>query len=180
MLLQYTTHIEHVNLLYEWMKPKKSLKTYSAFTFDFYYKGLGCKDPWKYTIQIQTGCPGGQRSELCTRWDTCARSGHRLGQTGPHSYRANLQEQHTEQGLAEHSSSMTQDTQGVTEHLCLPAKGPQPFPPTCHLAMLEHTLTYKEQEGKSVLPLCSFYSAFSIFPLNTSSLIPSVPCLYLF
>lgn len=31
-----------------------------------------------------------------------------------------------------------------------------------------------------VLPLCSFYSDFSIFPLNSLSLIPSAPCLYLF
>lgn len=146
----------------------------SAFTFHFYYKGLGCKDPWKYMIQIQTGCPGAPRSELCTRWDTCAHSGHTLGQTGPHSYRANLQEQHTEQGLGAHASSMTQDTQGVTE-------ASLPSALSSHLSISTagaHGHLQGARREVCVLPLCSFNSAFSIFPLN-SSLIPSASCLYL-
>lgn len=56
-------------------------------------------------------------------------------------------------------------------HLCL-----QPFPPTCHLAMLEHTGAYKEQEGKFVSCSLLILLSFLHFPLNSLSLIPSAPC----
>lgn len=162
------------------MKPKQSIKTYSAFTFDFYYKGLGCKDPWRCTIQTQTGCPGAQRSELCRRWDTCARSGRTLAQTGPHSYRANLQQQH-KQGLGARSFATTQDTQGLTEASLPSNKVPSVL--SSHPS-LSNAGARRHLQGAGrevcVLPPCSFYSAFSILPLNSLSLIPSAPSLLIF
>lgn len=157
-MLQYTTHSKNTQICFMSGRRQRKAEKRSAFTFHFYYKGLGCKDPWKYMIQIQTGCPGAPRSELCTHWDTCAHSGHTLGQTGPHSYRANLQEQHTEQDWVHTHFPRHKIHKVSLRCLCL-----QPFPPTCHLAMLEHTGTYNEQEGKFVSCLFAHSTQLSPF-----------------
>lgn len=78
----------------------------------------------------------------------------------------------TEQRLGAHSFSTTQDTKGITE-------ASLPSAPFSHLSFSN---AGSQATGREVfvLPLCSFYSAFSIFPLNSLSLIPCALCFYLF